>query len=483
MQEFQPIAKVDSIEFSESAAFSGQKIEFPSFAVICGLHGSGKSSLLGYVAECLQRDSVHPAYPPFYGVAGGHRKTRPTLRGECRVSLTRDGESINYAVDLGEPREEGGSASEVLESGGGIRPQILNPHLVPTEINIFFQDFTLEDLQNDEVAGPPEKQNRKDLDALRDILGIAYDEVIYIPVETDSYSPIWPYVKARRDGEWIDSHSMSHGELSVHFIRWALKNPWGDIILLDEPEANIAPRGHAALLDELARLARASKVQVILATHSVAFLNRVPLSWVRMCVRPALTPVVIAPSRASDLRDTLGVENPLKFIAVVEDDVAEYALRLILVAHQFVAMSESEIIAAGSWSDVLVSAKALSNSHRIKSVAVLDGDQSGKAFGNSSIFFLPGNEPPEKVFFKYAASRPSEMAQKLGSSLASMNVYLAEMLGLEHHRWLTVLSRRTGQDWQYCLRIAFNMWHDDPVNRGECEALVRGIEAAFLRPV
>ena len=476
MLDFQPADQVVSVEFSESAAFSNQRIEFDPFTVICGMHGSGKSSLLGYIAECLRKGSTHPDDPPFYGVGSSiYRDERPSLRGECHVTLRRGARLVNYATDLSTPIEEGRVAPEIIESGGEIHPRILTPHSLSIEVNMFFQDSKFGDIDS-QVVGSPEPQNRKDLDALRGILGVAYEEVIYIPVETDAYAPVWPYVKARRGEDWIDSHSMSYGELCVHFIRWALREPWGGIILLDEPEANIAPRGHAALLDELARLARASNIQVVLTTHSTAFLNRAPMKSVRMCVRPTLTPMVITPSRASDLRDTLGVENPLKSVIVVEDGVAEYSLRMILAAHQFAAMSESEIITAGSWKDVLVTSRALSTSRRIASVAVLDGDQSDQISGASSVLCLPGDGPPEKVFFKCAATRPSEMAQELGCSLATMNVYLAEMLGLEHHRWLSVLSRRTGQDWQYCLRVVFKIWHNEPDNWEQCEILVRRVE-------
>ncbi|WP_190141702.1 AAA family ATPase [Streptomyces glebosus] len=472
-----------SIEFSDTAAFPGQRVDLNPFTVICGLHGSGKSSLLGYIAECLRRDTMHPDNPPFYGVGSKrYASDRPSLRGGCQVSLRRGTQAIDYAIDLGSPRDEDErTPPEITASGKEIYPEVLNPHMLSSEINMFFQDFKFSKL-DDKAIGPPEPQNRKDLDALRDILGIAYDEVTYTPVLTDNYAPVWPYIKARRGNDWIDSHAMSHGELCVHFIRWALKEASDGIVLLDEPEANIAPRGHAALLDELARLARVAKAQVVLTTHAPAFLSRVPLEWVRMCVRPSLTPVVVTPSRASDLRDTLGVEHPLKSILVVEDGVAEYTLRMILAAHQFPAMAETEILTAGSWNDVLTTAKALSNSRRVTSIAILDGDQQDKVSDAPLTLSLPGKEPPEKVFFKHAATQPSEMAQELECSLASMNVYLAEMLGLEHHRWLTVLSRRTGQDWKYCLRVIFKIWHSDPVHQEECEVLTKRIEDALLRP-
>ncbi|MEU9388337.1 AAA family ATPase, partial [Streptomyces sp. NPDC048279] len=198
-----------------------------------------------------------------------------------------------------------------MEHYGMIYPQILNTHALSTDINVFFQDFSMDMLEDKEVAGHPEILKKPDLDALRAILGVTYEEVSYTPINLNGFAS-GPYVKARMGTEWVDSHSMSHGELCVHLIRWTIKQASGNIVLLDEPESNIAPRGHAALLDEIARMARTSGVQVVLATHSAAFLSRVPLSWVRMCVRPNRAPQVMIPSRASDLRDSLGIENPLR---------------------------------------------------------------------------------------------------------------------------------------------------------------------------
>ncbi|MFF3204905.1 ATP-dependent endonuclease [Streptomyces sp. NPDC002962] len=475
MQAFHPADQVIDIEFSEESAFPHQKITFPPFTVICGLHGSGKSSLLGYIAESLWRGSRHSDDPPFFGVETIGGESRPSLKGLCEVTLRRGDRIVNFTADLNRYSEERRVPQEILESGDPIFPNLLTPHILSSEINMFFQDFRIGDLERSS-AGEPEVQNRTDREALRDILGVTYDEVTYIPVETDpKYSPIWPYVRARQGSRWIDSYSMSYGELRVHFLRWAIKT-LGGIALLDEPEANIAPRGQAALLDELARLARSSKAQIILTTHSAEFLNRVPLDWVRMCVRPASGPVVVAPSRASDLRDTLGIENPLRSILVVEDGVAEKTLKLALSAHKFAPISECDVITAGSWQDVITTARALATSRRLKSVAILDGDQRNKCSQDLAVLSLPGDEPPEKVFFKYAATQPGQLAERLDCSIASINVYLAEMLGLEHHRWLKMLSHRTGQDQNFCLRVVFEIWHSDPVNQNECEMLTRQIE-------
>ena len=155
----------------------------------------------------------------------------------------------------------------------------------------------------------------------------------------------------------------------------------------------------------------------------------------------------------------LGMDNPLSFFILVEDPVAEAVLKMILTAHNFLLMSETEIFKVGSWKDVIATASALSNSRRTRTVAVIDGNSGDKNratfIGVPSIFYLPGTEPPEKVILSFAGQYPQRLADELHCSLTSMTIYLAELAGEEHHKWLTRLSERTGQDWQYCLRAAF----------------------------
>ncbi|WP_369260153.1 hypothetical protein [Streptomyces sp. R35] len=175
----------------------------------------------------------------------------------------------------------------------------------------------------------------------------------------------------------------------------------------------------------------------------------------------------------------LGVESPLRGIIFVEDEVARELLRLILSAHGFTGGNEVEVIDIGSWNDVLIAADGINRSERIRGVAVVDGDQrenlNGRDKGRGALF-LPGNLPPEQVVIRSAVLYPNELAEMLGRSQSSMSVYLAELVGMDHHRWLETLARRTGNDWRYCLWSAFTIWNKLSENHAEAEILVREIE-------
>jgi energy-coupling factor transporter ATP-binding protein EcfA2 len=482
MRDFKPTTQLTSMRFSDDAAFAGQSLQVEPFTVLCGAHGSGKSTLLHYIAECLQRDSTHSDNPPFVGHRSWRRDQAGYLGGHVEFTI-RDGETHHILQQNLSVAEATPSQTVISHS----RFKRCYPFLfTPFDSMLFPEFFDHHNFKqgNVEQAGAEVVQTRKDLDALREILGVPYDEAVYIPSHIEDGAPIFPYVRARVGDTWIDSSSMSYGELVIHKLRWEVRHPHErTVILLDEPEANIAPRGHAALLDELARLARAANVQVIMTTHSPAFSDRVPQDWIRICVRRGKSTSLLTPSRPSDLRDALGVESPLKYFIVVEDWVAEAILRMILVTHRFPTLSETEILKAGSWRDAITTVTGLSTSRRVRSAAVLDGDQRGNKATltpSAGIFFLPGDAPPEKVVLEYAAQHPEELAKQLHCSEASINIYLSELAGLEHHRWLDLLSNRTGQDRQHCLRSAFNIWHASPANRGEAEELSKNIEALLL---
>ncbi|WP_237101677.1 ATP-dependent endonuclease [Nonomuraea sp. MG754425] len=482
MKDFKPTTQLTSMKFADDAAFAGQSIQVEPFTVLCGAHGSGKSTLLHYIAECLQRESTHPDNPPFVGGRSWRRDQAGYLGGHIEFTIRDDEGHHILQQNLG---LVDATKSQMVISHRrfkGCYPFLFTPF----DSMLFPEFFDHHNFKqgNVEQAGAEILQTRKDLDALREILGVPYDEVVYVPSHIEDGAPIFPYVRARVGDAWLDSSSMSYGELVVHKLRWEVRHPSErTVILLDEPEANIAPRGHAALLDELARLARAANVQVIMTTHSPAFINRVPQDWIRICVRRGKSASLLTPSRPSDLRDALGVESPLKYFIVVEDFVAEAILRMILVAHRFPALSETEILKAGSWRDAITTVTGLSTSRRVRSAAVLDGDQRDDRAArtpSTGIVFLPGNAPPEKVVLEYAAQYPEELAMRLHCSEASINIYLAELAGLEHHQWLDLLSNRTGQDRQHCLRSAFSIWHSSPANMREAEELAQSIETLLL---
>ena len=473
MRNFSPDPRVESIAFTGKSLLSGQDLRLTPFTVICGPHGSGKSTFLGYLAEGLCRDPYGSHAPPFIRPDQIEQRRTASLGGAVDLSLYRGGENEYRRVSLDEP---------VGDDVHSDRPEHVCVSLyTPYDLFLireFFDNFFLDDMPEDDDS--VWIQDRKDLDALRAILGVPYEEVKYIPCNMNNGAPIFPFVQARVNGQWRDCCSMSLGELSVHRLRWEARFSWkDDILLLDEPDANISPRGHAALIDELARLARISGTQIVMTTHSPASIGRVPLEFVRLCLQQGSNFSIAVPDRQSDLRTVLGLEAPLRYFIVVEDEVAETILGLILSAHGFSVLDETEILRAGPWSDVLTTVAGLSNSRRTRSAAVLDGDQRRNKAVHSpgkKPFFLPSHDPPEKGYMNYAFEHPGELSKRLHCTETSIGAYITEMLGEDHHRWLPLLSRRTGQDWRYCLRAAFEIWESDPRNRQESEQLARELE-------
>ncbi|WP_171166842.1 AAA family ATPase [Streptomyces sp. I05A-00742] len=480
LENFHPEVYIQHVDFKEGSPYEGQSVTLSPITLISGAHGTGKTTFLSLVAESLRAGARYYDIPPIIRPA---RHAEPFLGGKCSLRVQYNGQEVQIEADLSvKPEASENKTDKELD----LHPIIQGAYEISSDIQMFFQDVRPKFLKKDQT-GDPWKQKKRDLNALREILGFPYDEATYYPLDVDGSGVEFPYVRARRGDEWTDSFQMGYGELTVHKLRWDIVNsPSNSVLLLDEPEANIAPRGRAALIDEIATLARISSRQVVVATHSAEFLNRAPLSAIRMCVRAGSSRAILSPSRTADLRDSLGVDHPLRFFLVVEDEVAEVALNLALTAKQFTLLSETEVIKAGSWTDVIVTHNSLSSSSRVRSVAVIDGDQRDSippTKQREGILFLPGTEPPEKVFIQFAARHPEEFANRLNCSIQSISVYIAEMLGIDHHGWLTLLAKRTGHDWRHCLRSAFEIWHSCPEHELQVNSLVEAIMESLQRGV
>ncbi|MFJ7908226.1 AAA family ATPase [Kitasatospora sp. NPDC096204] len=466
MKSFVPSRMVQKISFDKNAKFPDLSVDLAPLTIVCGPHGSGKSTILSYIAEGLLRGATHEDHPPFMGA---RRAPGPkTLAGSCTLDLHINGEHKVVVRDLEKSVKYGESWPDL-----DLYPIIYTPLATPADIHVFFQDMISDFTEYREGGEIVQKQ--ADLSALRDILGISYAEVIYFPVRTDTHGPVEPYVKARSGSKWISSYDMSYGELYVHKLRWEMQYSRDSVFIIDEPEAHISPRGQAALMDEIARLARAYDTQVIIATHSPDFIQRVPVEWVRACVRSPSGSLIFKPRNLSDIRELLGREPRVSGLLLVEDEVAAATLRMILSAASFPRMSELEIVPSGAWQDLVLAESALSNAKRLRVVAVLDGDQRNNPKIANHLSFLPGEEAPEKVFVGYAIGRPSELAERLGCAIEDVNIAISETMGLEHHLWLRAISRRLGREWSHCLRVAFEMWHSDPLNSGKAADLSREI--------
>ena len=95
--------------------------------------------------------------------------------------------------------------------------------------------------------------DKSTLDSINRILGRRYANVQFFTFSSDYYDA--PYLEATMpDGHVRTPYEMSSGELWVLFCIWELERSAAtDIVLIDEPESYLSPRGHIAFLDEIAR--------------------------------------------------------------------------------------------------------------------------------------------------------------------------------------------------------------------------------------
>lgn len=121
-------------------------------------------------------------------------------------------------------------------------------------------------------------------------------------------------ITLRREGRDFAISKASSGEKEIlNFLLgiFALKTR-GGLIIIDEPELHLHPRWQAALRDVLADLARDTRNQVVLSTHSAVFITPDTIANVRRVARDASNTtrvIVVASGDTEKKRDLLHIVN------------------------------------------------------------------------------------------------------------------------------------------------------------------------------
>lgn len=195
------------------------------------------------------------------------------------------------------------------------------------------------------------------------------------------------------DGHVRTPYEMSSGELWVLFCIWELERSAAtDIVLIDEPESYLSPRGHIAFLDEIARRTLAGGFQTIIATHSEAMIRRLPSDLLRFTVRGANGVVVRDDVSYDEVMVALGYEQSVKYLALVEDLLAEEILRTALAFFGSDHGRSWDIVRCNGTGDARKTLNILSTMSRLLPVLVLDGDERSDSEG-VNVFFCPGVIP------------------------------------------------------------------------------------------
>jgi hypothetical protein len=443
-----------SIRILESDIFEPGTIELARALAFIGLHGTGKTLLLRMIEAAFGRTNQVDA-PPF--IEGSHT-------GIINGKLIRDfPTSAGGIIELGLRTPEGVITKRVdLSQSDAARRQIwtevlgdsftaasMSPLYLFGELTMLFQDYrnVPEMIINDEGEDAPSER----LKALDNILGRPYDRVLVrsaFLAEAEDTGIFVPYISAFLGDRVFDSSMMSQGELWVHYmLNWFLEREVnrGDLALIDEPEAFLAARAQRPFIDQIARQVLEKDAQLIVSTHSPEILARFPLDNIRMCIGTEDGIRVIRPPSMVHIRESIGLETPVRMLVLVEDELAREILQELFARYDRALTREVEIVPAGGAGEVGNGLKVLKSVNRLACLGVLDGNERGKERSPApSILFLPGPSFPEDELLAAARREAGWLADRMSVGLEVLFAAMSSCRGLDHQYWISTIAGHLG---------------------------------------
>jgi len=216
------------------------------------------------------------------------------------------------------------------------------------------------------------------------------------------------------------------------------------LIIIDEVEASLHPRAQRRLVTELIDIARKSRVQFILSTHSAYVLEQLP----------AEARVLIQNTRDGGKRVVYGVspeyalssmddEQHAELTVFCEDDSARMMVDTLLRRERPGDAGRIRIIPVGPANTVREMGKlAAGDLLPFPAIAVCDADQSSSA----GCVLLPGKDSPEEELFgSFQDENWTALAERLGVQAGPlMDAADDAMLLPDHHTWVKRIAERLG---------------------------------------
>ncbi|WP_436757760.1 hypothetical protein [Streptosporangium sp. V21-05] len=481
--------QVESIKIFESDVFEPQVIELNRATAVVGSHGTGKTVLLRLIEASL--GYLIPSYSPplFVDTLYGDRASS-ALKSIVEITVRKLNSRVTRTIDLTWPAKR---RHEIWKDDfGGNSIAIYNSAISAFgELQILYDDYP----RNGSFVSKERsiyQLSRVDLDGIRNILGRNYDQVTVNPVvisegTADTHEECCPYVIATSGDHIIDSGKMSLGEIWVHYVlNWTMTTYLepGDLIMVDEPESFLSSMGQRPMIDEIARRTLAKEAQLLVATHSPEVLGRFPLENIRMCVRNGQKIRVITPNSRAQIRDSVGIETPVKAFVLVEDEFAKTLFQSLCGELAPWLLRELEIISAGSASEVLSGIRVFARSSQFKSFAILDGDQRDSSLAKKSsdlkILFLPGSQEPEDELLNNATLELEWLSEILARSVDHLLSAISDCSNLDHQYKLKFLATRLGHHEAFLIHSLIRAWLRNPQVKQEADSIIATIEGASL---
>lgn len=235
----------------------------------------------------------------------------------------------------------------------------------------------------------------------------------------------------KTDISGIDSNTISAGEDNLFIILTALvslkyyyesinsTNETESILMIDEIDASLHPEFQIKLLQLFMKYSENYKIQILMTTHSLSLIE-FALEHKQFCKTIYLLDQKNSVNQMKDvdkytinmlLKNTTRQEIQLhnKIPVMTEDDEARFFLNLLFEHYKNINEGRSieqyfHLVNANFPSEAIVN--LVNDDYLLKStmrtINILDGDQSNKANLNKQLITLPGDKSPEEIIFNHA---------------------------------------------------------------------------------
>lgn len=399
---------------------------------LCGLNGTGKSTLAQLAACAYKRPS-----------AGAVRRFYITdyfpVSPADPTPFTADATIVyTYAVlGGGDPQRVTVTRANREWSGYKRQPERACYYLGFTQFlpKVERRDFSIYGGNLIEL-GPARDMTDEVSEKIARILSLPYQHLGFIKVTRAARTV--ELATATRYGRSYSENHMGFGEGRVVYMVTAMETaPAKSLFILEEPETSLHGEAQERLAHYLVDVSCRRGHQIVLTTHSAAILGQLAKESIAYLRRkPADGQVEVTPGLATYQVDAYlrGERAPGKRIICVEDAFAQRLVTAAMRRWDRDLIAGVKFVHAGGHDQVRQSVKILRDSD-VKAVGLTDGDCRSRTRG---VLSLPGGAAPEKVVFADAAVIEyfaEEHHVDVKGVLASVD---------DHHGYIHEIAWRTG---------------------------------------
>lgn len=445
-------------------------IESPVTA-LCGVNGSGKSTVLQLAASAYQSPTGSRYYVSTFILAGS-LDTKPFL-DDASVDFTyaaptaTDGRISVRNLTL--------SRSGSAWSGYDRQPQrpvaflgtgFYLPHVE--------RDQVFKNLMSDTAFTSRSKSRLTDMviERVSGILLCKYDAAHQHDMRKRYARHHTQVITAKRkNGLEYSEANMGSGEARLYALVTRIEGaPEKSLVLIEEPETALHPCAQFELGKYLVESAKRRKLQILMTTHSEYVLLALPQRS-RIYLRRdevGVTPIPgVGVRQAISMMDNLAIPS---VYVIVEDDVAEAVVIELLRKHDADFLKTMRCVIGGDKNQIQCMMSVFED-QKIPVCAVRDADQGEDR--KRHMFRLFGSRPPEVEIFASAVFR-DRFAKDHGVSWDAADIANSK---LDHHHWFDVLSPQTALKRAEILPLAARAYLAG-INENERQSLVDQIKAS-----